>query len=226
MSENELEALRAEYLAELRSWDWSGIITDCVDTVEYSRDADSFVGSAYIGTVFSLTPTGKYYTPFANSNVTEAEAEKDEVWFECLEEVCDEHDVSYTSGEGNPCDLFVEKGFDIDGFLAGYLECALWTAEEEVGVREPSDVRRSSVCDAIKECFSFETANADLLKQTYGDGYDAKAAGYDFWLSRNGHGAGFFDRGREPYWRALQSAAKTYGSREVVEDREGYVVIE
>lgn len=228
METAEITALREQYLADIRGWNWSGILADCLDSVDYDRDADGYVGTAFIGTVFSLTPSGKYYTPYAHSNVTEAEAEQDEIWFECLEEVCDEFDVGVINGEGDPCDMFITKYFSADGFVHGYVSCALWTAAEELGDRDTSDVRRSSMCDVIKECVSFQIIHAELLQQAYDlpYGYTPESAGRDFWLSRNGHGAGFFDRGREPYWRALQSAAKTYGSREVVEDREGYVVIE
>lgn len=46
----------------------------------------------------------------------------------------------------------------------------------------------------------------------------AECAGTDFWLSRNGHGAGFVDRGNEPVFRELQDATSVYGSVNVYFD--------
>ena len=45
-------------------------------------------------------------------------------------------------------------------------------------------------------CNLSEEGKQDLLNQAYEhDGYDSDRAGIDFWLTRNGHGAGFWDRG-------------------------------
>lgn len=40
---------------------------------------------------------------------------------------------------------------------------------------------------------------------------DPEQFGHDLWLSMNGHGAGFFDRGHEYVWQALQEMARTLG---------------
>jgi len=63
----------------------------------------------YLGTVFALYPSGKFYTPWANSNVTEAEAEKDEAWREKAESELEAIHASLVNGEGDPCDLFVAQ---------------------------------------------------------------------------------------------------------------------
>ena len=63
----------------------------------------------YIGTVFALYPSGKFYMPWACSNVTEAEAEKDEAWRERAESELEAIGASLESGEGDPCDLFVAQ---------------------------------------------------------------------------------------------------------------------
>ena len=63
----------------------------------------------YLGTCFDLVPSGKYYTPFACSNVTEAEALKDEEWYEKADRELDAIGASIVSGEGDPCDLFVAQ---------------------------------------------------------------------------------------------------------------------
>ena len=63
--------------------------------------------SVFIGTVFQLYPSGKYYTSFANSNVTENEAAEDEEWREEVEQELSEYGLFLFSGDGDPCDLFV-----------------------------------------------------------------------------------------------------------------------
>lgn len=61
----------------------------------------------YLGSVMNITPLGKYYTAWANSNVTEAEAEKDEEWWEDMEAAAEKHGLFVSSGEGDPTDVFI-----------------------------------------------------------------------------------------------------------------------
>jgi len=58
------------YLAALRKWDWGAIKAEALSGLEDDEEnPGTRVGRSYLGTVFSLAPSGKYYTPFANSNV-------------------------------------------------------------------------------------------------------------------------------------------------------------
>ena len=68
----------------------------------------------FLGTVFQLYPSGKYYMPWACSNVTEEEAEQDEEWREAVEAALDEHGMYLTSGEGDPCDVFASESRWLD----------------------------------------------------------------------------------------------------------------
>lgn len=74
-----------------------------------------------------------------------------------------------------------------------------------------------------QQCARFVAENLDdLLFATEGE-YDWDLAGHDFALSRNGHGAGFFDRefdGREEH---LQQAAERAGQVELYLGDDGYV---
>lgn len=67
------------------------------------------IRTLYLGTVFDLLPSGKYYTCFANSNVSEEEAEKDEEWMEEANKELESIGASLESGEGDPCDLFITQ---------------------------------------------------------------------------------------------------------------------
>lgn len=84
------------------------------ETFTYDDDLKSYVRQIYIGTVFSWVPSGKYYAPWS-TNVTEAEVEKDQAWFDTVTEDLAKRGLFLTSGEGDPCDLFVgESKDDID----------------------------------------------------------------------------------------------------------------
>jgi hypothetical protein len=68
------------------------------------------------------------------------------------------------------------------------------------------------------DCAAFQTEAAHLLAQAYErDGYTAARAGHDFWLTRNGHGAGYWDRSELDAGKlgdALTEIAKRYREAE------------
>lgn len=91
--------------------------------------------------------------------------------------------------------------------------------------------------DTIQDCLDFQKAQADLLRVAYdtaysdlrrnGHGNDSVEAfaGHDFWLTRNGHGAGFWDRGLGEVGDKLSEACEPYGSADfyVGDDRKIYL---
>ncbi|MNR87614.1 hypothetical protein D3C72_185120 [compost metagenome] len=68
------------------------------------------------------------------------------------------------------------------------------------------------------ECLDFIQANAtDLIQyeeqKTHAPGYDAwECAGHDFWLTRCGHGVGFWDRGLGELGQRLTEASNAFGN--------------
>lgn len=106
-----------------------------------------------------------------------------------------------------------------------YLACALWAdLNDEKG--EPLkgytvfDFAKESRDKAREELEEFIAAAGEML-----DGWDAEQVGHDFWLTRNGHGAGFWDRGL-PFGRELTDLCKTYGARSCFLGDDGKVYIE
>ncbi len=103
----------------------------------------------------------------------------------------------------------------IDEFTSAYVECALWSSADENGEKmEEHDVSEelSSVFEA--DCKDFQTANVALLNEAYSHpdvDYDASRAGHDFWLTRNRHGTGFWDRGLGDVGDRLTAAAHPHG---------------
>jgi hypothetical protein len=84
-----------------------------IEGLDWHLTSDGWERGVYLGTVFALTPSGKYYTSWACGNVTEEEAALDEEWYEAVEEQLAKQDLYLTSGEGDPCDLFACEGRDI-----------------------------------------------------------------------------------------------------------------
>jgi hypothetical protein len=111
---------------------------------------------------------------------------------------------------------------DLDTMVSAYAECALWSsinplfdsADDECELSEcldgdydVDDIDADSMAEFESDCRDFYQANADDLAAM-----DAGQAGHDFWLTRNGHGAGFWDRGGlGELGERLNDAAKVYG---------------
>lgn len=101
-----IDELTAEYAAEAEE-----IVSSAwpeLESAEINEDYDdNRIQSVFLGTVFALMPSGKYYTPWANGNVTEEEAETDELFTDALEAAAEKRGAWIESGEGDPCDLFL-----------------------------------------------------------------------------------------------------------------------
>lgn len=79
---------------------------------------------------------------------------------------------------------------------------------------------RSALREAKADCTDFVKANSDKLEKYYRiSDRDESSAGHDFYLSRCGHGAGFFDRGNDPVFDELQAAAQIYSGLDVYVSR-------
>ena len=124
-------------------------------------------------------------------------------------------------------------------FTAAYIETALWSSVDESSDQggapldknyDPDDIAPDTRKRMEKDCREFYAEWEDAWTESAWSDWQA---GHDFWLSRNGHGAGFFDR----YFRkgstlgtlgprtrdALQKAAKAYGSFDLYVGDDGKV---
>jgi len=120
----------------------------------------------------------------------------------------------------DPGTLKTHEDISKDAFLRAYFECALWSSwdQSDESGGDPmdynydvSDIADESVTAMIADCEDFQSVNAELLQRFYDAGISAESAGHDFWLTRNGHGAGFWDRGLGELGESLSDAAKAYG---------------
>lgn len=113
-----------------------------------------------------------------------------------------------------------------DALLSGYLAAAEWLLDDETDRDAITGWSDQSVADATADCEAFaETYTTQLAAYYEITGRDAEHAGHDLWLSRNGHGAGFFDRGTEPVFRELQKAARGFGTSDAYLGDDGHLYL-
>lgn len=86
-------------------------------------------------------------------------------------------------------------------FLASYIETALWSSIVDNGDpmdrdRGPDDIATETVVKMLDDCAAFRAAiDADDLVHDalVNGGHTDRRIAHDFWLTRNRHGAGFWD---------------------------------
>jgi hypothetical protein len=125
------------------------------------------------------------------------------------------------------------EAIELDRVLAGYAECALWSEScrgMATGAHADPAWCAGSDCDSSlweigfdADAISFgsmENMRDDVRDFVNGclaervdafDGFEQGQIGHDFWLTRNGHGAGFWDRGLGERGQFLTGMAKPYG---------------
>lgn len=123
---------------------------------------------------------------------------------------------------------------DLEAALEGYLDTVAFTDQsmwEEDDREWSGEFAPTSLRKSLRDLRAFITDNAEdlheyvTLRRLSGRGA-ADAIGGDFWLSRNGHGSGFFDRGSDPVFQRLQKSAKAYGTVDSYLNRRGNAVLD
>jgi hypothetical protein len=111
----------------------------------------------------------------------------------------------------------------IDDFTKAYIEAALWSSTDDAG--NPLDNGKHELAEETRakmaaDCAQFQTEQAEWLAEDYRTAARAshgctveESAGHDFWLTRCGHGAGFWDGDwEEPAATKLTEASKEFGN--------------
>ena len=101
-------------------------------------------------------------------------------------------------------------------FVDSYLETAVWAGHDEEGRALDRDYDATyfsdeAVLQAVQDSNDFIQANRADLESV---GSEAMH-GHDFFLTRNGHGTGFWDRGYGEAGERLSAAARVYGTADV-----------
>ena len=102
--------------------------------------------------------------------------------------------------------------------ITGYQACAVWLATDDDGESvdhcELSDDSASELADDIINFLAGLPASL-VLQYALATGDTWQFFGHDFFLTRNGHGAGFWDRGLGELGEKLSEHARAYGSRDL-----------
>jgi hypothetical protein len=126
----------------------------------------------------------------------------------------------------------------IDDMTNNYVACALWSSTDSTDESggEPldqnysySDLPQETIADMRAECRDFLHYVIRLRQEgKIVDGVQnitAERMGHDFWLTRNRHGAGFWDRDLGELGRQLTDAAHTFGEAHLYIGDDGGVYV-
>ena len=90
---------------------------------------------------------------------------------------------------------------DLDSFTGAYVEALFWTnsgdSEHELTDKGFADLAMETLRLIMSDCERFQSSECadQILADCYmREGYGPENAGHDFWLTRCGHGTGFWDR--------------------------------
>lgn len=110
----------------------------------------------------------------------------------------------------------MKTNFDIDLVLSSYLETLIWSSvdfETEsfdgLGIYDFAKDARAKCKSDIEKFISLVDVNPLAVSEAIQ--YDNNMFGHNFALSRNGHGAGFFD----DYSDVLQQICRDFGGAEI-----------
>jgi hypothetical protein len=112
------------------------------------------------------------------------------------------------------CSLAKETAAALDVFTRAYIETAFWLLTDENGdslnYLGLHDLAPEALASMRADCADFQAAHWILIAD------DPARAGHDFWLTRNYHGAGFWDGDwPETIGRRLTEASHAYGSSDL-----------
>lgn len=120
----------------------------------------------------------------------------------------------------------------LDEFLDGYITCALWSESDQTrpdggdpldanynvaDITFPSQQKMRAECDAFMQANMVAlTQYAALRTFNRSEGIVWEHIGHDFWLTRNGHGTGFWDRDCGDVGDHLAEVASRCGERHIM----------
>lgn len=139
-----------------------------------------------------------------------------------------------------PAAVPVTEPDELDEFTTAYIEAALFSTNDEsdesggvplAGAYDASNLAPEALAKMREDCRLFQLGAAwqeALSTPSCWRGFEnaEQQAGYDFWLTRNGHGAGFWDGDwQEPHAEALTSAAQGFGRCDLYIGDDGQIYI-
>jgi hypothetical protein len=117
-----------------------------------------------------------------------------------------------------------------DEMLKGYLEAAIWLAEfneDGDGDYYIDDVSDYSIKSSKKDIKQFiERCILHGYIEDLTNKMSGSSIGHDFWLTRNGHGAGFWDRDLGDLGDNLTTICEDFGTRNCFVEDDNKILIE
>jgi hypothetical protein len=128
----------------------------------------------------------------------------------------------------------------MDDFTSAYIEAMLWaenantpgsdesddTSFQDAGF-DTDDFAPETLARIESDCAKFQAENGDLLTEEnckYRGCPTIEYAGHDFWLTRQGHGCGFWDGDwHEPAATKLTEASKRFGEFDIYVGDDGKI---
>jgi hypothetical protein len=127
-----------------------------------------------------------------------------------------------------PWELEITPKIQASGFLSSYFETALWSSTDEHSGRpmdenyDLNSFAENTLIDMVAEAEAWRDSVEPILEDL--EGFDESQVGHDFWLVRNGFGAGFWDGDwPEPEASKLTKAAKNAGEIHLYIDDDGLI---
>jgi len=106
----------------------------------------------------------------------------------------------------------------LDVFTTQYIVTALWSSTDDNDKPldddySTQDISQECLDQMIADCAKFQAENNAEIHKCLGSFADnLSTAGHDFWLTRNGHGAGFWDGDwPQEVGERLTKASKAFG---------------
>lgn len=120
----------------------------------------------------------------------------------------------------------------LDAFTQAYIEAALWstTGDDDEPLDknyDAGDIDPDTLAAMERDCADFQEKYGSLIEDDESRAIDKwgrwELAGHDFWLTRNGHGAGFGDGNFPKHDDELYEAAKSYRDFELYVGDDGVI---
>lgn len=112
----------------------------------------------------------------------------------------------------------------LDPVVRGFLDCAEWLLDEEVDRDKINGWSEEAITQAKSDCADFESLiGDDAIEFMSAPRFNGESLGHDFFLTRNHHGAGFWDRGLGNLGERLTKAAHTFGSIDAYLGDDGFL---
>lgn len=111
-------------------------------------------------------------------------------------------------------DQVMFNGKRVDDFTCGYVTAMLWSSTDDSGSPMDDrftweDIAPDAMADIIADCERFQRDHQADIES------DLERAGIDFWLTRNHHGAGFWDGDWPHAGERLTEASHRFGERDL-----------